>query len=102
MQEFESNCSVIDVDFDTIKHQGNTGAEGEDTEKYQINTEKKKPGKQREEMKKGILKIFSDGIISFLFSVLLMIPVLLMFIICLIASVLEIPFRLLKKANAKS
>ena len=86
MQEFEPNCSVIDADFETIKHQGNIRAEGGNTEDQQKNSKKKK----------GILRTFLDGIISFMISILLIIPVLLMLIVCFVASVLEVPFKLLK------
>ena len=92
MKEFETNYSVIDVDFETVKHQGNPGAEGESTEDQQKNSKKKK----------GIPRTFLDGIISFMISVLLIIPVLLMFIVCFVASVLEVPFKLLKQTDAKS
>ena len=38
MKEFEANCSVIDVDFETIRHQGNIRAEGGDKKENLISS----------------------------------------------------------------
>ena len=57
MKEFEANCSVIDVDFETIRHQGNIRAEGGNTEKQQVNTEKQEDSKEK---KSGLNRFFEE------------------------------------------
>ena len=65
MKEFEANCSVIDVDFETIRHQGNIRAEGGNTEKQQVNTEKQEDSKEK---KKWTKSIFRRNFLSYFFA----------------------------------
>lgn len=70
MKEFEENCSVIDIDFETVRHQGNIRAEGGNTEKQQVNT-----GKQEDsEAKKSGLNRFFEEIFYLIFLLLIAVP----------------------------
>ena len=118
MKEFEANCSVIDVDFETIRHQGYIRAEGGNTEKQQVNTEKQEDSKE----KKSGLNRFFEEIFYLIFLLLIAVPFLIIavgyflgkaiiYIIiftCFIFHAAFVAFQLFldyidaKKANAKS
>lgn len=70
MKEFEANCSVIDIDFETVRHQRNIRAEGESIKKQQVNT-----GKQEDsEAKKIGLNRFFEEIFYLIFLLLIAVP----------------------------
>lgn len=118
MKEFESNCSVVDVNFETVKHHENTGTEEESTEKQQVNT-----GKQEDsEAKKSGLNRFFEEIFYLIFLLLIAVPFLIIavgyflgkaiiyiiifpcfiFHAAFVAFQLFLDYRDAKKANAKS